>query len=462
MDRREKSGVTRLRELRVRRAWTQQDVALRLGRLALLVDSVHVGVNADMVSKWERGEKCPSAMYVRLLSGLFEVSPAEFALSESDGTPDASASARVAYTDVLDMLDLPDGTPAVGDLLFPKMLEIGRRELLHRRQMLRAMGIAPAAVGLDALSLASPISPVASSAAAGGPHLDRLRAATRELEVLYHSADPRRLTTPIEALALAIEDALPEVRDRARRRLGLRLLSRANLLAGRLALFDLRRPLEARARLDLAREAAQEAGDGLLASVIFGHMAFLPGMKKNYSSSASYLSAARGATSSQPGPVKAWLCAVDGELNTWARCFDLARKAHDRARTLMSHQDAVPEWFDFFDEARLAGFEGYARRASGDLQGARTALTAAMAAAAGMSPKQRAVLTIDSADVCIAQGDLDEGCRQAGRAADELSRVHYATAVERLLALQRAVPSQRHPAVRRLSEQVAELTEARP
>src|SRR4051794_40294554 len=56
-----------LRELRIQRAMTQHDVAERLERLALLAEGVNVGVNADMVSKWERGEKRPSALYIRLL-----------------------------------------------------------------------------------------------------------------------------------------------------------------------------------------------------------------------------------------------------------------------------------------------------------------------------------------------------------------------------------------------------------
>jgi hypothetical protein len=314
---------------------------------------MHVGVNADMMSKWERGEKRPSALYARMLSGLFEASPAELGLAEAGGTPGTPAGARFAHSGVLDMLGLPDGTPGLLDLLLPKMLEIGRQELLNRRQMLQAMGLAPAAVGFDALSPEPPASRVAAPSVASGRHLDRLRAATRELEVLYHSADPRRLTTPVGALAWAIEDALPDLRDQARRRLGLRLLSRANLLAGRVALFDLRRPLEARAHLDLAREAARRPVTSYSPRSSSGTWPSCPGSRRT--------TRPRRRTSRrlverhlpQPGPVKAWLCAVDGELNTWARSFDLAHKAHDRARTLMADDDTAPTWFDFFDEARL-------------------------------------------------------------------------------------------------------------
>src|SRR5258708_28183452 len=49
------------------RGWTQQEVADQVARLAWLRRREHVGVNADMVAKWERGEKRPSPRYRELL-----------------------------------------------------------------------------------------------------------------------------------------------------------------------------------------------------------------------------------------------------------------------------------------------------------------------------------------------------------------------------------------------------------
>jgi DNA-binding transcriptional regulator YiaG len=51
----------RLREQRMLKAMTQQEVAQQVERLAWLLERRRVGVNADMVSKWERGQKQPSA-----------------------------------------------------------------------------------------------------------------------------------------------------------------------------------------------------------------------------------------------------------------------------------------------------------------------------------------------------------------------------------------------------------------
>jgi transcriptional regulator with XRE-family HTH domain len=61
----------RLRPLREERGWTQQEVAEQIARLAWLRRREHVGVNADMVAKWERGEKRPSPRYRELLCLLF-------------------------------------------------------------------------------------------------------------------------------------------------------------------------------------------------------------------------------------------------------------------------------------------------------------------------------------------------------------------------------------------------------
>src|SRR3954454_23916613 len=56
---------------------TQQDVAERLQQLAWVQHRRRVGVSADMVSKWERGQKRPSGFYLQLLCALFDVSVTE-------------------------------------------------------------------------------------------------------------------------------------------------------------------------------------------------------------------------------------------------------------------------------------------------------------------------------------------------------------------------------------------------
>ena len=63
-----------LRERRLRLNLTLEEVAEALIALAWDRFAVHVGVNAGMVGKWERGEKRPSRFYQRLFVLLYGMS----------------------------------------------------------------------------------------------------------------------------------------------------------------------------------------------------------------------------------------------------------------------------------------------------------------------------------------------------------------------------------------------------
>jgi transcriptional regulator with XRE-family HTH domain len=66
-----------LRSQRRLRGWTLNDVAERLHRLA---GEDEIGVDANMVSRWERRFRNPKPRYVRLLCRLFELPADELGL----------------------------------------------------------------------------------------------------------------------------------------------------------------------------------------------------------------------------------------------------------------------------------------------------------------------------------------------------------------------------------------------
>ena len=70
---RQKNGLQLQRRLR---GWSQDDVAAGLHRVAASLGEPELGVDATMVSRWERGTRKPRPRYVRLLCHLFEL-PAE-------------------------------------------------------------------------------------------------------------------------------------------------------------------------------------------------------------------------------------------------------------------------------------------------------------------------------------------------------------------------------------------------
>jgi transcriptional regulator with XRE-family HTH domain len=67
-----------LRQRRLRRGLTQEELATELARVAWEQNRERIGVDAAMVSKWERGKKQPSNSYRRLLAAVFAADPLSF------------------------------------------------------------------------------------------------------------------------------------------------------------------------------------------------------------------------------------------------------------------------------------------------------------------------------------------------------------------------------------------------
>src|SRR3989440_7064927 len=68
-----------LRQHRLSRGLTQEELAAELARVAWEQHHEHVGVDAAMVSKWECGRKQPSKTYRRLFAALFATDHLAFA-----------------------------------------------------------------------------------------------------------------------------------------------------------------------------------------------------------------------------------------------------------------------------------------------------------------------------------------------------------------------------------------------
>ena len=282
----------------------------------------------------------------------------------------------------------------------------------------------------------------------------------RKLERLYHSTDPRRLLLPVRGLIGTVEDFLPDARGQEVRRTLLGILTRANLLAGRLSFFDLHESFQARAHLDLAREAAGEAGSPLLSAVVLGHLAFLPAEKHNFPATASYLAGARDSLTRQPASlVAAWISAIESEMTTKDSatsqalgCLERAKAEFARRRPCRCRSGSISS------TSQASGLRGLRPAPSGGRRWGSGRLQAALVPAHQTTPKQRSVTMIDLAVTCVMGGDVDEGCRLATQAASDLREAGYATAVERLTEFQGVLPDQRHPAARLLRESIAELS----
>jgi len=115
MDEPRRSG---LRDARRDRGWTQEEAADQLARLAWVRRSERVGVNADMIAKWERGDKSPSARYRELLCLLYGATPeylgiARLTKTRTSSLPEPASSAVTERT----LVDALGGAAAILDQL---------------------------------------------------------------------------------------------------------------------------------------------------------------------------------------------------------------------------------------------------------------------------------------------------------------------------------------------------------
>lgn len=126
MDKPKRSG---LRQARLDRGWTQEEAADQIARLAWLRHDERVGVNADMIAKWERGEKSPSPRYRELLCLLYGATPEYLGIARipkgkaspppetvSPVTERGLVDALGGAAAILDQLGTAGGDPAAADV----------------------------------------------------------------------------------------------------------------------------------------------------------------------------------------------------------------------------------------------------------------------------------------------------------------------------------------------------------
>jgi len=220
-------------------------------------------------------------------------------------------------------------------------------------------------------------------------------------------------------------------------------LAESLLLAGRIEFFDLRRTEEADRTFVQALQAAGEADDPLLGSAILAHAAFIPGWIRQREQAADRMRAAR--VYARRGPAAAdfiaWLDAVEAECETISgNTREALRLVHHAETILASGSDhRLPDWFTWFSPVRLAAFKGNTQLKAGDLIQARETLTGALQAASVTDDKQRTVILGDLAAVEAAHGDPETACQYAEQALDQIGRTWYATGMDRVLEVRKAL-----------------------
>ncbi|CAH9419449.1 hypothetical protein SGL43_06504 [Streptomyces globisporus] len=283
-------------------------------------------------------------------------------------------------------------------------------------------------------------------------------AVTRSHRRLYWSVAPATLHPAAVAHATLGCALLPESAGRTRQAVAA-ALAETWLLAGRIEFFDLREADRAGTTWHRALQAAGEADDALLGAAILAHTAFIPAWAGRRDNAVERMTAAR--TYARRGPASAellaWLDAVEAECET--RCGNSKTALH-----LIGHGEDVlanggehesPPWLDWFSPVRLAAFKGNTQLKAGHLPQARTTLQGVLDALPASEEKQRSVILGDLAAVEVAAGNPEAACGYACEALDQLEVTWYATGMDRVREVRRAlVPHQHQQCVRDLDERL--------
>jgi transcriptional regulator with XRE-family HTH domain len=232
---------SRLRELRLERGWTQQAVVEKVERLAWSRREP-TGMNSDMLSKWERGQKGISSRYRTLLAEVYRVSVDQLGLKTAGRTAIAAPLRNDQVLSVIDSaVDLLAQLGTPGGAIRPGVLAAITEDVITRRGLLSALDPNP----LPTRGSASP---------------DELDALADRYDAAHATADPAALSTALRAHLRVIADALATTPATGARQRLMANRARVAILAGRIAAEDTGEVMAARAyyaqAIDDAREGA--------------------------------------------------------------------------------------------------------------------------------------------------------------------------------------------------------------
>lgn len=301
----------------------------------------------------------------------------------------------------------------------------------------------------------------AHSGRLGSPMADQYARLTASYRQMYWVAPAQMTLQPVEShvhLGTTLLDAPGPARPR---RVLAASVAETAMLAGRIAFFDLGDEQRAMQYYRLAEQAAREAGEPLLRHAVLGHVAFVPAWRHQASDARDMIARANNPAAlhaaGAPALMRAWLCAVNAEIESLVGDKDLALHYIDRAEDILCHPDdlEVPAWLDFFDSARLWGFRGAAELEAGRFDAARDALTDALGDLPPSAAKQQAVTCADLARVAAMSGDIDEASGMLSRALDALTRQWYRTAMTRVWDVRTQLePFKNAHCIRRLDQEL--------
>lgn len=410
----------RLRRWRKANELTQLEAAEELVRLAWLRNGEQVAINADMVSKWERGRKRPIRMYRELIGVL---------TSKNDSSPSNSG-------------DQPSSVP----MMVPEVEDVDRREFL-------AVGLLGAAdFALPGASAGWPESLDSDKADAAVASIRKATSAHRRLDATIPSRD---LAGPVLAhlrFAAGVGGAAsPDGKHEAS--------AAVSEVAGFAAWlhWDLLDVVAAQRYYSLAVHAAEAARQPALTAYMLGSLAQLMWEHGDVLASDRLLSHARRKVANlNASTVFAWLSAlearthaVSGDRRSAYRCLDVA---NDAAEVAADTGDRPWPWMSPFAPSKVAAQRAMCALDVGDHKAVHTAVSAALVD--GLGDKQRALLELTRADALLRSGDVEMSFRLGEKALRTGLALDSRRVIESARQLRRSHEGRMMPAVRDFDERL--------
>jgi hypothetical protein len=482
-------GNQALRQLRLRRFWTQADFASAFEARSRQIGRP-LSLSVRQVRRWESDSPpLPLPAYQAVLEALFGVPIERMGfqpqwMREEVADPfdtGSNASAEPASADWAWAAGFGPATRGGAGVTRSPQDDHERYDPVKRRQFMTSAvvlgsGGLAAAAPTAARASTHPQPPAQADPDAGFPAESDEQAAHRLAEytdgassvdptlvagyavitaqhrALYWSVAASAMFTPVAAhseLGLGLLHAAGSPALRARLALP---VGETALLAARLAFFDLRQPRLADGYFAVALDAARESADRALIGAVLAHLAFAPAFAGKARQARDLMAEANRQARGAVGRLqRSWMYAVESEVEARVggglAANDLIARAEGELAPAGGDGLAadVPEWLDYYDASRLAGFKGYCQLSTGRNGEAAASLERTLRTLPSSGMKQRSIVLADLAQARAQQGELEESARLLGGAIAQLRRSWYATGLERVDSVRRGLAAVNAP-----------------
>ena len=433
-----KTPNVRLTWHRLQRGWSHEKLARQIKAAMARDGHTPTGLSRETVRRWETGERRPDSTFRPYLVVVFGLpaselgllTPEELALRPTDSAPgpigDNGLIAQVVAETVKQVFQMMHGDGNA----------TGRRHVVGR--MLEQTWTMPTASERISPTSAPTRSTTSSTL---DPHaVEEMTSIAAAQQRLYYSAEASALLDAVLPQLQIGVDLLTgaQADSTAFRRLAASVAQSA-LLAARLSFFDLGDERLAVDCFELATHAVDASRDHALSVAVQAHRAFVPGFAGNLADARRYLDAAHAQVRQAPGPhLRSWVHCVTAEIEARTGSPETALTRIRQAEDALATNGSDPDWLDFFDESRLAGFAGQTYLLAGRHTMAVPRLRQALDQLAPDAARQRSVMRLDLA-AALAPTDADQAAAMAYQALEALTADPYAAALSRVPQLSAAL-----------------------